>query len=104
MNGIYKCVKSNKELAYIGSSGIALDKLESNHRNTSGYKNWTSTHFRDNLVSKGQDWVFEWIIEPFECDKKTIETIEGAFINELSPEYNIDNNPVASSIKYGRYE
>ena len=104
MNGIYKCITENGEIAYIGSSGVTIDKLESNHRNTPGYKNWTSTHFRHNLTSKGQDWIFEWIIKPFECDKKVIETIEGALINEFVPKYNIDTNPVESSIKYKRYE
>ena len=36
MNGVYKCTNTNGEIVYIGSSGVALDKLESNHRNTPG--------------------------------------------------------------------
>ena len=104
MNGIYKCITENGEIAYIGSSGVTIDKLESNHRNYFKYENGYESVFRKTLRTEGSNWTFEWVIKPFDCDKKTIETIEGAFINELTPLYNIDKNPVRSSIKYKRYK
>ena len=104
MNGIYKCLTEDRKIIYIGSSGVTIDKLEANHRNYFKYKNGNETVFRKILRAEGSNWTFEWVVKPFDCDKKTIETIEGAFINELTPLYNIDKNPVRSSIKYKRYK
>ena len=104
MNGIYKCLTEDKEIIYIGSSGVTIDKLESNHRNYFKYENGNETVFRKILRAEGSNWTFEWVVKPFDCNKKTIETIEGAFINELTPLYNIDKNTVRSSINYKRYK
>ena len=103
-NGIYNCKDENNKVAYVGSSGVTLEKLEWNHRNyfkfTDGYK----SKFRKNLREQGEKWVFEWIVEPIECSKKDIEIIERAFIKIQNPLYNIDKDPVKSSINRGRYK
>ena len=103
-NGIYKCVTEKGNLAYIGSSGITLEKLESNHRNYFKYPDGHETKFRRYLRQHGKDWKFSWIIEPYECSKKEIELKEGNYIRSHPPLFNVDKNPVRSSIKYGRYE
>ena len=103
-NGVYNCKNENNEVVYVGSSGVTLDKLERNHRNYYKYPNGYESKFRKNLREYGQKWVFEWLVEPIECSKKSIEIIERSFIKILDPLYNIDKDPVKSSIKYGRYQ
>jgi len=102
--GIYNCKIENNEVAYVGSSGVELGKLEWNHRNYFKFKDGYESKFRKKLREQGQKWTFEWIVEPIECSKKNIETIERAFIKIQNPLYNIDKDPVKSSIKYGRYK
>ena len=101
--GIYNCKIGNNEVVYIGSTGVTLEKLEWNHRNYNKFPDGRETYFRKNLKEKGQKWIFEWVLEPIECSKKYIEIIERAFIKIQNPLYNIDKDPVKSSIKYGRY-
>ena len=102
-NGIYKCKDKDNNIMYIGSSGVSLERLEKNHRNYYKYPDGYESKFRKNLREKGKDWTFEWVLEPIESTKKLIETIERAFISFANPLYNIDKDPVKSSIKYGRY-
>ena len=104
MEGIYNCKTEIGEIAYVGSSGIALQKLEWNHRNYFKFPDGYESKFRKNLKEKGQDWTFEWVVEPIECSKKDIEIVERVFIKLQNPLFNIDKDPVKSSIKYGRYQ
>tara|TARA_R100001377_G_scaffold29150_1_gene15820 strand:+ start:181 stop:501 length:321 start_codon:yes stop_codon:yes gene_type:complete len=103
-NGIYNCKNENNEVVYVGSSGVTLEKLEWNHRNYYKFPDGRVTYFRKNLIEHGQKWIFEWLVEPIECDKKTIETIEKAFIKIQKTKYNIDKDPVKSSINRGTYK
>lgn len=81
-----------------------LNTLEYNHRNWHNkYGEQGRTLFRTKLAEEGNGWVFAWLIEPFACDAKTIEHVEGSLIRQLSPQLNLDRDPVSSSIKYGRY-
>lgn len=102
-NGVYKCVSDNGDIMYVGSSGLSLSKLESNHRNYFKFKDGYKSKFRDRLNSEGEAWTFSWVVEPYECSKKEIETKEKHYIEQLRPLLNIDKDPVKSSIKYGRY-
>ena len=52
------------------------------------------TDFRKKLREQGEKWVFEWIIDPYECTKKEIENYETYCINYLKPLFNVDKNPV----------
>jgi len=103
-NGVYNCKNENNEVIYVGSSGVTLEKLEWNHRNYYKFPDGRVTYFRKNLIKHGQKWVFEWLVEPIECSKKSIEIVERSFIKIQKTKYNLDQNPVKSSIKYGRYE
>ena len=102
-NGVYKCVNGNKTTVYVGSSGVTLEKLEWNHRNYDKFTDGYPSNFRKKLREQGEKWVFEWIIDPYECTKKEIENYETYCINYLKPLFNVDKNPVKSSIRYGRY-
>lgn len=103
-NGVYKCVTEKGTLAYIGSSGVTLEKLENNHRNYFKYPDGYESKFRRYLRAHGKDWTFSWVVEPYECSKKEIETEERDYIRKYKPLFNVDKDPVRSSIKYGRYE
>jgi len=103
-HGIYNCKNENNEVVYVGSSGVTLYKLEWNHRNYYKFPDGSETYFRKNLREHGQKWTFEWLVEPIECSKKSIEIVERSFIKIQKTKYNLDQNPVKSSIKYGRYE
>ena len=56
------------------------------------------------MALHGKNWIFGWIVEPYECTLKEIETKEGHLIRTTNPKYNTDKDPVKSSIKYGRYD
>jgi len=103
-NGIYKCVNEENKLVYIGSSGVTLEKLENNHRNYYKYSDGHETKFRRYLRDHGKNWKFSWVLKPYECSKKNIETIEGNYIRKYNPLLNVDKTPVKSSVSYGRYE
>ena len=103
-NGVYNCKNFNNVIVYVGSSGVTLDKLEWNHRNYYKFPDGYESKFRKNLRKYGKSWVFEWLVEPIECSKKSIEIIERSFIKVLNPPLNKDKDPVRSSIKYGRYQ
>ena len=103
-NGVYSCKNENNEVVYVGSSGVTLEKLEWNHRNYYKFPDGYESKFRKNLKEHGQKWIFEWLVESIECNKKDIEIIERSFIKVLNPLLNKDKDPVRSSIKYGRYQ
>ena len=46
-------------IIYVGSSGLGLDKLETNHRNAGMIRGYTMTKFRKALKD---DWKFEWLL------------------------------------------
>lgn len=100
--GVYGCYDGNK-LVYVGSTTCSLWKLEQNHRKAFSL-GYTISFFRENLMDYGRNWVFKWLVEPYECNQKEIETQEGQMIREHDTKYNLDKDPVASSIKYGRYK
>jgi hypothetical protein len=102
--GIYRCKTDEGLLAYIGSSSKELEQLEWNHRNFDQFRNGFKTKFRDYLKNFGKNWVFEWEVEPYECTVKEIEKREGELIRALNPLFNVDKDPVKSSISYGRYD
>lgn len=103
MRGVY-IVRDGNFIMYIGSSKCMLGTLEYNHRNwQEKYGQEGRTNFREALINEGRKWDFEWLVEPFMCDAKTIEHIEGCLIRQLTPELNYDKDPVSSSKKYGRY-
>ena len=102
--GIYCCKNESNIVVYIGSSRVSLKKLESNHRNYYLYSNGYESKFRKNLREKGREWTFEWILEPMKCTQKGIETIERSYIKFSNPLYNVDKDPVRSSIMRGDYK
>ena len=99
--GVYGCYDSDK-LVYVGSTTCSLWKLEQNHRKAFKF-GYTMSFFRENLENYGRNWKFHWLVEPYKCDQKEIETQEGLLIREHDTMYNLDKDPVGSSIKYGRY-
>ena len=101
--GVYGVKDENGNPMYIGSSSKSISQLEWNHRNYFQFPNGVETYFRKNLRIRGENWEFGWIIEPTKCSAKEIEIKEGELIRMVRPKYNIDKNPVKSSIKYGRY-
>ena len=102
-HGIYGCKDENGKPMYIGSSAKSISQLEWNHRNYHLFENGYESKFRKNLALHGEKWTFGWIVEPYRCSVKEIEMKEGELINLVNPKYNVDKNPVKSSIKYGRY-
>lgn len=106
--GVYG-VFDGPRLKYIGSSAMGLATVEKNHRGWQTKKDekgiaYSGTKFRTTLVSEGQQWNFVWLRRPFECTAREIEELEGKLIRDLKPQLNVDKDPVASSIKYNRYE
>jgi len=99
--GVYGCYAGDT-LVYVGSTELRLWKLEYNHRNAHRLR-YTISFFRKNLRKSGRNWKFHWLVEPYKCDQKEIETQEGLLIREHDTMYNLDKDPVGSSIKYGRY-
>ena len=102
--GVYKCVSDNGDIVYVGSSKLSLSKLEWNHRNYFRFEDGYKSKFRDRLNSEGEAWTFHWVVEPYECSQKEIETKEKYYIEQLNPLFNVDKDPVKSSINYGRYK
>ncbi len=104
--GVYGCYVDG-ELIYVGSSSCKLETLAYNHRNwLTKYGQQGCTHFRYNLTNDPNNQLneFKWIIAPKMCTLKEIESLEGELIRFYKPKYNLDMNPVGSSIKYGRYQ
>ena len=102
--GVYGCFDGDK-LLYVGSSYCSLRGLEYNHRNW--YKKYGErgrTHFRSMLVDEGRKWSFAWLVLPYKCKQREIETQERNLINLLKSPLNKDLDPVRSSVYYGRYE
>lgn len=99
--GVYG-VFNGSILMYVGSTSARLENLERNHREWRE-KGYSFTMFRQALVERGQDWKFVWLKQPTLCVALDIETVEGNLIRLLEPTYNVDKDPVKSSIKYGRY-
>jgi hypothetical protein len=98
----YFCNKTGK-LLYIGSSTCLLKTLEYNHRNCfTKYPGEKQTRFRTALQNKIKDGTFRTLIE-FECNRVEIEDLEGQLIRAFKPPYNWDKDPVASSLREGRY-
>ena len=103
--GVYGCF-INGILVYVGSSGCSIDTLADNHRHWKNkYGEQGRTHFRNELTKTkdNADNVFKWLVKPAVRTAREVETLEGDLIRSLTPRYNIDMDPVASSIKYGRY-
>lgn len=99
--GVYGCYNGD-QLVYVGSTTCSLWKLEYNHRHAFSFA-YKMSFFRENLALHGRDWVFRWLVEPYPCTQKEIETQEGMLIREHNTFYNIDRDPVASSIRFRRY-
>lgn len=103
--GVYGFIRDNI-VRYSGSTMCKLTTLESNHRNWKekyGTSGWTK--FRGQLVedSRNAEGVFIWLVKPELRTQKEVEEIEGEVIRLLQPEYNVDYDPVKSSIDNGRY-
>ena len=94
----------NNILIYLGSTHLPMNKLEYNHRNWKE-KNYSETKFRKNLTDneKYSNVEFREIAHYENCTLRQIETLEGKLIRAFKPEFNVDMDPVASSIAYGRY-
>lgn len=101
--GVYGCFVDDV-LLYVGSTVLGLEKLAYNHRNWKqlGY-DWTN--FRQHLVEDPNmvNNEFRWLIKPALRTQREVEELEGQLIRNLKPPLNVDKDPVASSIKYGRY-
>jgi len=92
-------------LVYVGSSACGLPKLEYNHRNwKEQYGEQGRTNFRTHLTENEsyKPGEFRWLVKPEQRTRLEVETLEGQLIRSLNPHLNIDKDPVASSIKYGR--
>lgn len=103
--GVYGCFVG-RTLRYVGSSSCGIEKLEHNHKNwQSQYGESGRTKFRTILTENPEykDCQFKWLIAPAQRTVKQIEELEGQTIRLLKPPLNVDYDPVASSIKYGRY-
>ena len=93
----------DQNIVYVGSSACGLKTLDHNHRNwKEQYGEQGRTNFRTHLVEEAKDGEFRWLIKPAERTRRQVEELEGQLINGLKPKYNIDYDPVGSSIKYGR--
>jgi hypothetical protein len=104
MRLVYGFFDRNDTLVYIGSSYLPIEKVEYNHRNA--FIRWPDedhTRFRIMLRDQNHDYgMFKRLLE-LECTRPVIEAFEGQLIRALTPFYNDDMDPVASSNKYGRY-
>ena len=103
--GVYGCF-INGILVYVGSSRCDIDTLANNHLHwRSKYGELGRTHFRTELTKTKDnvDNVFRWLLTPAMRTARQVEALEGDLIRALTPKYNIDMDPVGSSIKYGRY-
>ena len=100
----YFCNVTGK-LLYIGSSACSLNTLEYNHRNC--YTKYPGEQqkgiFRPGLQNKIKNGTFKTLIE-LECVRIDIEDMEGQLIRSFKPPYNLDMDPVASSLREGRYK
>jgi hypothetical protein len=105
-HGLYLWRDENGDVMYIGSTSVGtLSKLEENHRFwKQKYGQAGHSHFRENLVTIGQNWTVEWAQLPREVSVEVIEIEEGALIRFVKPKYNKDKYPYKSSIKYNRYK
>lgn len=102
-HGVYQVLNENKDVVYIGSTGLPLDELEYNHR-TWQEKSYSATKFRKALIEQGSNWTFSWALEPDNVSREYIEICEGALIRYLKPTYNVSMKPYERSIYEGRYE
>lgn len=100
---VYACRDESGQIVYVGSTELPLKRLEYNHRNAHRNRGWTMSDFRIALYHYGRNWTFEWLVEPFKCCAWDIEKLEGELIREHSTKYNVDKDPVRSSIRNGRY-
>lgn len=99
--GIYGCFDRNGVLQYVGSTSLALFKLEYNHRNYYKFANSYESEFRKAL-RQSDGWYFEWIERPRKISRMQCEIEEGAIIRLLKPVHNQDPYPYESSVKNGR--
>ena len=96
----------NNMVVYTGSSALAIDALDQNHRNwktkygEQGRTNFR-THITEHIEYAGGE--FRWLIKPELRTQREVEELEGQLIRSLNPILNIDRDPVGSSIKHGRY-
>ena len=99
--GVFK----GKEVIYIGSTSLPLKKLEYNHRHWKELQ-YSETKFRKNLTDNEEykDVEFRELCFSKSCTSRQIETLEGQLIRAFKPELNVDMDPVASSVKNGRYK
>ena len=72
-------------IIYVGSSGLGLDKLETNHRNAGMIRGYTMTKFRKALKD---DWKFEWLVTPAMRTELQILDLEAKLIMKYLPRYN----------------
>lgn len=101
---VYGVRDRNGVIIYIGSTSLPIHLLEANHRNYK-QKGYSETNFRKNLAENPEyeNATFCTLIE-LKVNQKQIEFLEGQLIRALNPVLNWDKDPVASSIKYGRYK
>lgn len=92
---------------YIGSTELDLRRLEYNHRNARNKVDpntgqpYTLSKFR-RMLEKYPKGKFGWIYEPRERTRGEVEDLEGRMIRKHRPVWNIDKDPIRSSIRYGR--
>jgi len=105
MMGIYEVYNpATGQTLYIGSSGLALDKLEWNHRNYYKFPDGYESQFRKAMREQGEDWKFRWAQEPRNISRLQCEVEEGVLIRYLKPLYNKDQYPYETSVRKGRME
>ena len=98
-----------KEVKYVGSSAMALDKLEDNHRNASKKKDFKTgepyklTRFRKALVEEHVDeGEFFGLAKPELRTEKEVLELEEEFQRKYRPRYNQDYTPLLTKLRYGK--
>lgn len=92
------------DILYVGSTSVGIKRLEENHRQARS-KDYSMTKFRVALEeSHTESGVFEWLVKPDLRTLQEVEELERDLIKKYLPKYNLDYDPVASSLKHKRYE
>ena len=103
MMGIYCCrSKMDGKIMYIGSSAKDIDRLEWNHRNYFKFKDGYESDFRKALREVGQEWTFEWMMQPVSMSRELGEIMEQKYIQQFYPVFNKDLRPYETSTRRGR--
>jgi hypothetical protein len=95
---------TTNKILYIGSSRCSLENLATNHIYAfERYPNDKKTYFRIALRSEITEGSFRTLAVK-NCTRPEIEDLEGQLIRAFEPKYNIDMDPVTSSLREGRYK